>query len=141
MERLRTMTIEPYVAAGGQLGEKIELNQPVAEEFMKVADLRRDVMVDRGQELSQSQAVVMGDELALRGTIDPRELFSVKVSNKPHYEVMEQPDRFIVSVHDRLIDDAIRNSSKRKADTYGYYEDEFIRRLNKTLKGGLRDSL
>ncbi|KKS04943.1 MAG: hypothetical protein UU56_C0002G0083 [Candidatus Curtissbacteria bacterium GW2011_GWA2_41_24] len=134
------MTIEPYVAAGGQLGEKIELDKSVAQGFVKAADLRRDVMIDRGQGLPRSQVVVMDDELALKGTLDSREHLSAKISHKSHYEVTKQPDRFIISVHDRLIDDSIRNSPEGSTDTYGYYEDEFIRRLNKALKGGLHDS-
>lgn len=140
MGKEKTISIEPYINQGGQLGEKIELNRPVAQAFMRRADIRRNVVVQKGEGLPQATTVVMSDELAFKGTLDPRQLLSTKVASRPHYEVTRQPDRWVIDVHDRLLDDSIRRSKKRP-DNQGYYEDEFIRRINKALRGGLHDSL
>ena len=100
MERNKSITIEPYIEQGGQLGEKIELNEPVAQGFMKRADLRRDVVVRKGDELPQRSTVEMRDELAFKGTASGRDLFSKKIST---FLRSKAPPEFLTSEYITLI--------------------------------------
>ncbi len=49
MER-KTISLEPYIEAGGNLGKRLEVNPKAADSVMKRIALRRDVVVVKGYE-------------------------------------------------------------------------------------------
>jgi len=136
MERNRSITIEPYIDQGGQLGEKIELNEPVALGFMKRADLRRNVLVEKGSVLPERGVVEMSDELAFKGIEKANNVF-VKTETLQASDIRFEPNAYRIFVHDRIIDERIRGRLS-SVDNRGYYDEEFVLQFNKETTKALR---
>ncbi len=138
MER-KTISIEPYIKSGGILGTRIEVNPKAANSVMKRTALRRNVVVTRGYERDQFNAVG-SDELAI---VKSKTEFGSAEKSKSA-KLKRFANRWIVNVNDqKIVDDVeewMKSEYRSKPNKNGHktFEGKFAEGLNTEITTSLR---
>lgn len=129
MER-KTISIDPYIEAGGILGTRLEVNPKAADSVMKRTALRRDVVVVKGFE-RESRSYEGSDEIA----VSKSKTAESKISTEgKHYSLQKRGDQWVVFLHDQEISDDIQNSTqKQRSNKPSSYDKRFTGFVNSAL--------
>lgn len=116
----------------GILATTTVVNEEVATEFMRVSDLRRDiVVVDSGKKPEANTVAVKSDTLAFRIVAPLSELTKIVLKPKQFHEIEIVDDQYKVSIHDLLIDDDIRKKNYQNREDY---ERQYLGKLKREVK-------
>lgn len=122
----------------GILSDTASLNRGIAEQFMRVSDLRRDiVIIDSDKKPERSTVAVGSDVLAWRSIVPLGELTKIVFRPQKFHQVELVEDQYQILIHDQIIDDDLRKSCQDRQD----YEIRFLARLNSSVKGGMAEAL
>lgn len=123
----------------GNLSQTTKLNKEKADDFMKVSDMRRHILiVDTDVQLKKDAVSVSSDTLAFRFIEPISKLTEIRFRSKPFYTLVKRDSNFEIQIHDRAIDDKIRlNHFIDRTD----YNEQFLKLLNKAVKSGLSESV
>lgn len=123
----------------GNLAATTTVNEEAAEKFMRVSDLRRDiVIVDSGKKPEANTVAVKSDTLAFRAVAPISELTKIVLKPKQFHETEIVDNQYIVSIHDRIIDDDIRKKNYQDREDY---ENQYLRRLKHEVKDAAAEVL
>ena len=105
MER-RNFSIEPYVAASGILGDRLEVDEKAADSVMRRTALRRDFNVARGYSREAREAE--GDEVLAISTARVHNQHERSEAGSSEFaDLIRNPDSWVLSVHDQQIGDNV----------------------------------
>lgn len=111
-----------------------QLDQEKADRFMRVADMRRDiVIVDSDTPPERNYVSVSSDTLAFRLVELIRRLTEVRFRPKPFHVLVRRDDHFELQVLERAIDDKIRSGHPIDSSDYN---EKFLRMLNGAVSAG-----
>ncbi|MBI2338289.1 hypothetical protein HYU95_03845 [Candidatus Daviesbacteria bacterium] len=116
----------------GNLAQTTTLDQELAGLFMRISDLRRDVVIVDSDKKPEKSAVAVGaDVLAWRSIAPLSELTKIALRPGKFHQIEIVDGRYRVLVHDRIIDDDIK---KRGYQNREDYEGQYLTRLQKEIK-------
>lgn len=122
---------------GGNLSAVIQLDQEKADKFMKVADMRRDIVITDSDTPSEQSPVPVSTNTLAFCLIEPiTRLTEIHFRPKPLHTLVFRNDHFELQVLERAIDDKIR--SGHPIDQVDYNE-QFLKMLNKTVRTGISE--
>jgi len=105
MER-RNFSIEPYVAASGILGDRLEVDGKAADSVMRRTALRRDFSVAKGYFREAREAE--GDEVLAISTVRAHNQHERSEAGSSEFaDLIRNPDNWVLSVHDQQIGDNV----------------------------------
>lgn len=131
----------------GNLSQTTQLNEEIADGFMKRSDMRRDIVIvdsDRKPEVEGVDEVVVGHGLlGLRGFRPLRDLTAIEFKPQSFHTLTRKGDyiwqqSWEVAIQERVIDDLIR---KKGYIDRSDYEEQFLAALNKVVKQGVVQAL
>lgn len=123
----------------GNLATVTQLNQEMADNFMRRADMRLDIVITDTDTPPENNAVaVSSDTLAFRAIEPIRKLTEVRLKPKPLHTLVVQDDRYLVQIHERQIDDKVRSN---KYIDRSDYQEQFLRLLNEAVSAGTSQAL
>lgn len=123
----------------GNLSTTTEVDEEIAAKFMRVSDLRRDiVIVDSGKEPETNTVSVNSDTLAWRTVAPLSELAKIVLKPKKSHQVEIVDNQYIISIHDQIIDDDIRKKPYQDREDY---ERKYLGRLKKEVKDATAEVL
>ncbi len=140
MER-QTISLEPYIEAGGILGKRLEINPRAADSVMKRTALRRNVEIRKGYGRKGISAVGT-DELALRPTM---KLGNVKEEDFSLTSSSFTSDTLMIQVHDQALAEEVdtwmqANYKKKKSEGKGNFDAIYAARLSEEISSRLKKS-
>lgn len=114
--------IEPreiFYQRTGNLSQETAVNKEVVEQFMRIGDLRRDIVIVDSDKKPEASAVRVGsDVLAWQSFAPLSELTKIIFSRKKFHETSLTDDQYRVKVHDLIIQDDIRQKGYQDRDDY-----------------------
>ena len=123
----------------GNLSQATALDKKLAEQFMRVSDLRLDVVItDSDKKPEQSTVAVGSDVLAWRTVVPLNELTKIVLRPKRYRQTKIADARYIIQIHDQVIDDDIRKLGYKDREDY---DKQYLARLKTEVKGGLAEAL
>lgn len=123
----------------GNLSQTTTLNNEVIADFMRVSDLRLDVVIEDSDKMPERNAVSVGsDILAWRSIAPLSDLTKVVFRPKKFHQTEIADGRYRILIHDRIIDDDIQ---KRGFQGQEDYADKYLARLNGEVKKGLAETI
>jgi len=129
----------------GNLSSTTKLNKPVADEFMERTDMRRWIIVEDSDKLSEASAVAVGSDVLAWRAIKPfNELFAQTFKSQPLHTLVrkdgdpKENNHWLILTHERIIDQKVRDKSPADRSEYG---KQFLQLLNKAVKSGLAEAL
>lgn len=123
----------------GNLSTVTEVNKPITTEFMRVADLRRNItIVDSDKKPDANVVSVNSETLAWRAIAPLSELTKIVLKPKPFHQVEIVNDQYKVSIHHLLINDAVRDKGYKDREDY---EKKFLGMLNREVKDATTEAL
>lgn len=115
------------------------LNKEVARQFMRVSDLRLNVVIEDSDKRPERTAVSVGsDILAWRAITPLSELTKVVLRPKKFHQTEVVDGRYRILVHDRIIDDDIQKKGFQDREDY---ESRYLAQLNREVKSGLAETI
>ena len=129
------ISLEPYIAGGGVLGERLALT-PRAERFMQVADVKRPVLIERGSIPGDKQVVSMGEVAAFKKVVSPHELVALITNRHSNSLLIRYPDRYVIKVDDQAL--IQRQNEKLNAP---FSPDVYVGDLSHEVSGALSSLL
>ncbi|MDP3987923.1 MAG: hypothetical protein Q8P80_02155 [Candidatus Levybacteria bacterium] len=123
----------------GNLSNTTKLDQETADDYMRVSDMRKDIIIVDSEKIPERQAVRVGsDTLAFRAIEPIERLTQIILKSDPDYTLMKQDKKVEIQIHERVIDDKIRKAHPVHASDY---KEQFLEFINKAVKSGLSESL
>ncbi len=130
---------EMFYNRTGQLSQITGLNKEVAEQFMQITDLRRDIIIeDSGKEPAKDDVAVGSDVLAWRSMLSLSELTKVVHRSRKFHQVETIGHQHRLLIHDRLIDSDIKQEGYQDPEDYNR---KCLARLRKEAKDGASEIL
>lgn len=126
-------------ARTGNLATTTQLDQERAQGFVKLADLRRSIVITDSDVEPESDVVAVGlDTLAWRRIAPIEKLTEFKFTPKPLYTLTRQDRAYRLAIHDQIIDDMVR---KKGVQNKNDYEQKYLSRLNQAVYQGVTEAL
>ena len=142
MER-RGFTIEPYVEAGGILGDRLEVDEKAADSVMRRTALRRDFSVAKGYFREAREAE--GDEVLAISTARIHNQHERSEAGSSEFaDLIRNPDSWVLSVHDQQIGDNVNEWMDKhfKAGNgksgQEVFAQKFVEGFKREVAGGVR---
>lgn len=125
----------------GKLSQYTTINKELAEGFMNVANMRRNIYVRDSERRPDSKTVLVGSDTLAGVAADPIRELGERLSGffnpEPFYETTCHKDSVHILVHELLIDDRIRGEYRDAAD----YNTRFLAMLNAGIRSGIVGAL
>lgn len=137
------MDIEPrqfVYARTGNLSQTTCVDQELADKFMRISDLRRDIIIrDSNKKPDGAAVAVSSSTLAWRWrSVAPiSELTKVVHRTKKYHRVETVDDQYHVWIHDQVIDHDIRRVNLDQND----YEQQYLSRIRREVKSAALEVL
>lgn len=123
----------------GNLAKETRLDQAKADQFMRVADMRRTIEIVDSDALPQRSAVAVGSDVLAFRSIEPINRLTAQIFKAQRYHTLVRDDNtWTIQIHERQIDADVRNGHFiDRAD----YNRQFLGFVNRAVRGGLQESL
>lgn len=123
----------------GNLSQTTALNQELADQFIRVSDLRRDIIIEDSDKKPEGTTVAVGsDVLAWRSIVPLKELTKVMHRPKKFHQVETVGSTYRLLIHDQIIDDVIRKKGYQDREDY---DRRYLSRLKIEVKAGTTEIL
>lgn len=134
--------IEPreiFYTRTGNLSQTTTLNKSLAEEFMRVSDLRLDVVITDSDKMPERSGVRVGSDILAWKSVAPlSHLSKITLRSQKYHQTEIADGQHRIQIHDKIIDDDIRKKSPESAEAY---ERMFLAKLNKEVKDALVETV